>query len=315
MNRIDRLSAILIMLQSSSSVKAKQITDRFDIGIRTVYRDLRALEEAGIPIIGDSKSGYSLVDGFKLPPLMFTQQEAFAFLIAEKLIDSFTDEEFKKDYKSGVDKIKAVLKTSSKETIHLVENRIASVEFHSHANMQSANGYLQILMDSISKHLKVEVVYRSFSQGEDTVRVIDPLGIFFSKDNWYFVGFCNMRNDYRTFRINRIQNISQLQIRFEIHHFEFESYLESLGKQQGLLEVIVELYKKDSYLIDEQKYFQGLIEEIEGENDMVRMRFMVFSLEHFARWYLSYIDVVRIVSPQDLNVIVKSILDKHIDLK
>lgn len=66
MNRIDRLSAILIMLQSSTSVKPKQITDRFTIGLRTVYRDIKALEEAGIPNAGDSRIGYSLVDGFNI---------------------------------------------------------------------------------------------------------------------------------------------------------------------------------------------------------------------------------------------------------
>ena len=94
MNRIDRLSAILIMLQSSPSVKMKQITNRFDITPRTVYRDIKALEEAGVPIAGDSRTGFSLVEGFKLPPLMFTEKEAFAFLAAEKLVDRFSDAGF-----------------------------------------------------------------------------------------------------------------------------------------------------------------------------------------------------------------------------
>lgn len=78
MNLIDRLSAILVQLQSRSQIKAQQIADRFEISLRTIYRDIRALEEAGIPIVGNPDIGYSLVDGYKQPPLMFTQTEAFA---------------------------------------------------------------------------------------------------------------------------------------------------------------------------------------------------------------------------------------------
>lgn len=91
MNRIDRLSAILIQLQSRTQLKAQQIADRFEISLRTVYRDIRALEEAGIPIVGNPGVGYSLIEGFKLPPLMFTHEEALSFLIAEKLVNELTD--------------------------------------------------------------------------------------------------------------------------------------------------------------------------------------------------------------------------------
>ncbi|MCU6167973.1 HTH domain-containing protein, partial [Enterobacter roggenkampii] len=101
----------------SSIVKIKQITDRFNISSRTVYRDLRALEDSGIPLAGDSRAGYSLVDGFKLPPLMFTQEEAFSFIAAEKLIDKFTDKGFKSSYKSGIEKIKAVMRLAEIKTI------------------------------------------------------------------------------------------------------------------------------------------------------------------------------------------------------
>ena len=109
MNRIDRISAILIQLQSHSLVKAQQISERFEISIRTVYRDIRTLEEAGIPIIGNPGIGYSLAEGFKLPPLMFTQKEALSFLIAEKLVHELTDSNSNEHYKSGIEKIKSVM--------------------------------------------------------------------------------------------------------------------------------------------------------------------------------------------------------------
>jgi predicted DNA-binding transcriptional regulator YafY len=88
MNRIDRISAILIQLQTRRVVKASDIAERFNISLRTVYRDVRSLEEAGVPIIGEAGVGYSLVDGYRLPPIMFTREEATAFLTAEKFVEN-----------------------------------------------------------------------------------------------------------------------------------------------------------------------------------------------------------------------------------
>jgi predicted DNA-binding transcriptional regulator YafY len=87
MNRIDRLTAILVQLQSKKVVKAHEIADRFEISLRTVYRDVRALEEAGIPIGAEAGKGYFILDGYHLPPVMFSQQEANALVLGSKLIE------------------------------------------------------------------------------------------------------------------------------------------------------------------------------------------------------------------------------------
>src|SRR5688572_4016812 len=102
MNRIDRISAILIHLQSRKIVKAQDIADRFNISLRTVYRDIRTLEEAGIPLMGEAGVGYSIMDGYKLPPVMFTTEEATAFLTAEKLVEKLTDQATKRCYQSAM---------------------------------------------------------------------------------------------------------------------------------------------------------------------------------------------------------------------
>src|SRR5438046_1665971 len=106
MNRLDRLSAILIQLQSKKIVKAQEIADRFHISLRTVYRDINSLEEGGIPIIGEAGVGYSIMDGYRLPPVMFTKEEATAFLMAEKILEKYTDSYNANMYKSALYKIK-----------------------------------------------------------------------------------------------------------------------------------------------------------------------------------------------------------------
>ena len=115
MNRIDRLTAIVTQLQSKRLTKAGEIAKRFSISLRTVYRDMRALDEAGIPIIGEAGQGYSLVEGYRLPPVMFTQEEAQSFLVAEKIFEKVTDKGSSEHFHSAMLKIKAVLKTTEKD--------------------------------------------------------------------------------------------------------------------------------------------------------------------------------------------------------
>lgn len=308
MNRIDRLSAILTMLQSSPSIDPKQITKRFGISIRTVYRDIRALEETGIPIAGDSRTGYSLVDGYKLPPLMFTQEEAFAFLAAERLVDKFSDSGLQAGYKLGVDKIKAVMRLTEKDTMATIDKRIGHLDFHSSSFINSQSR-LQSLLNSIFKRNKIEIEYLSYGKQEKTRRVIDPIGVFFSMSNWYLIGFCNYRKDYRTFKVSRIQEIQQTNIPVNQNHPSLDTFLQKLREEIRQQKAIIEIRSKDLPITDESKYYQGLVSE-EIKDDIVSLHFMTFSLERLARWYLSYMDIATIIYPEELKAITKAIIKK-----
>jgi len=125
MNRIDRLAAILIQLQSRTLVKAQDIADKFSISLRTVYRDVKALEEGGVPVIGEAGTGYRLMEGYKLPPVMFTQEEATALLTASKLVESKTDAGISKQFNAALDKIRAILRHSEKNHIEGIDEHIA----------------------------------------------------------------------------------------------------------------------------------------------------------------------------------------------
>src|ERR1051326_614442 len=102
MNRIDRLTAILIHLQTKRVVKAEEISDRFEISLRTVYRDVKALMEAGVPIGSEAGKGYFIVDGYHLPPVMFNQEEASSMLVAGKLVEKLTDQSIRKAFESAL---------------------------------------------------------------------------------------------------------------------------------------------------------------------------------------------------------------------
>lgn len=308
MNRIDRLSAILNLLQSSTVVKPRQIADRFDISIRTVYRDLKSLEETGVPIAGDSRTGYSLVEGYKLPPLMFSQEEAFAFLAAERLVDRFTDSGLKESYQSGIDKIKAVMRLAEKTTIEDFDNKVTTLNFQ-HTGDSDSHNSLQILMDATAKRKKVRITYFSYHKQAISERLVDPIGIFFSMSSWYFIAFCNEKEDYRTFRVSRIREIILTEEDFSLKHPSLDSFLKTLKDKDNLQKVILKVAKSSFPLIDESKYYQGLVEENEKGN-YIEMHFMTFSLERFSRWYLSFIDIAEVLHPIELKTKVNSILLK-----
>src|SRR6187431_461604 len=138
MNRIDRLAAILIQLQSRPLVKAQDIAEKFSISLRTVYRDVKALEEAGVPVIGEAGTGYRLMEGYKLPPVMFNQDEASALLTASKLMQSMSDENSARHYVSALDKIRAVLRVAEKDHLDEIDQHIAVISHPAIAHQKPA---------------------------------------------------------------------------------------------------------------------------------------------------------------------------------
>ena len=124
MNRINRVTSILIQLQSKKIIPAKEIAQRFNISLRTVYRDIRTLEEAGIPIGSEAGKGYFLVEGFLLPPVMFTAAEVGALITAGKFLNCHGDESFIKDFDSAMYKIESILKHGEKNYAQELENSI-----------------------------------------------------------------------------------------------------------------------------------------------------------------------------------------------
>src|SRR5687768_15506858 len=109
-NRFDRIIAILIQLQSKKIIKAQELADRFQVSLRTIYRDIKTLESSGVPISSEAGTGYSIKEGYRLPPVMFTREEATGFIAAEKLMQRFTDKSLGNHFQSAMFKIKSVLR-------------------------------------------------------------------------------------------------------------------------------------------------------------------------------------------------------------
>src|SRR5690606_32751984 len=122
--RFDRIVNILIQLQSKRVVKAQELADRFEVSLRTIYRDIKSLEQAGVPLIGEAGTGYSIMEGYRLPPVSFSREEALSFVATEKLAQKFLDKESSQRYSAALLKIKAILKSNDKDLLSNMEDQI-----------------------------------------------------------------------------------------------------------------------------------------------------------------------------------------------
>lgn len=311
MNRIDRISAILIHLQSRKVVKAQDIADRFNISLRTVYRDIRTLEQAGIPLIGEAGTGYSLVDGYRLPPVMFSPEEALAFLTAEKLVAQLTDGPNADNYSSAMFKIKAVLDQDKKDLLQNIGDHIEVFRRPGDVGISPDLNLIQPVLKSIDQRKVLEINYHARYNQEKTERMVEPLGVFYSDNSWHLIAFCRMRNDYRDFRFDRISFMTLTEIDFSKKHQTLKEYLAkydvNCSKDLSLPLVIIRINKKKAYWLDSQKYYHGFIAQTEI-GDEIEMSFLSFSLHGFARWFLMFADCATILQPEALKEEVRGLI-------
>ena len=298
MNRIDRVSAILIQLQSRRVVKASDIAERFNISLRTVYRDVKTLEEAGIPIIGEAGVGYSIMDGYRLPPVMFTREEATAFLTAEKFVEKLTDASIMDHHKSAMYKIRSILKNTEKDLLDSIDSNIEVLRSYSKLPVNNKD-HIQTLLHSIAGKKIITIDYFANHSQEHTKRDIEPIGIFF-KDNWHLIAYCRMRKAYRDFRVDRINCVLETEEIYNNKHPTLKDYIAQTAKEQELDLVVIKVDKSMHRHLEYQKYYSGFVSEkvIGGQFEMT---FLTTSLEGFARWFMMFGDKAEIISPESLK--------------
>ncbi|WP_298707335.1 YafY family protein [Chitinophaga sp.] len=308
MNRIDRLTAILVQLQGKKIVKAQEIADRFDISLRTVYRDVRALMEAGVPIGAEAGTGYYIVDGYHLPPVMFNRTEAAALLTGEKLMEKHSDRSNQQQFSSAMQKIRAVLRGSDKDFLESLDENIAVLRDNRPDNEQQfPNRFLSDIQEGLANQKVLSVEYYSFYNDSISRREIEPIGIFHMHSSWHLIGWCRLRNDYRDFRADRIKSLHLTDQGFDkskritLQQYISKEYV-SDPDQPSLIRV--RIANEVARWLGQQKYYYGFVQEKVGDGH-VEMDFLFHSLHYFSRWMLMLGKHATIVEPEDLKIIIR----------
>lgn len=300
MNRFDRITAILIQLQSRKIVRAQDLAERFGISLRTVYRDINSLAEAGIPLIGEAGVGYSIMEGYRLPPVMFTKEEARTFITAEKLMEKFTDFSMQTQYQSAMYKIKSVLKTAEKTMVENLENHI-EIRQNFRPFSQAPDNALDLLLKSISEKMALKIIYKALASEHASERTIEPVGVYHENNYWYVIAYCHLRSSYRNFRTDRIRKIEVTEHSFNLQHAPLKDFLKRHTEDDRNLQLVeIQLEKKVAPYIYEQRYYYGFVSETIGDQ-YITMTFLTASMEGFARWFLMIAPNAIVVQPPSLK--------------
>lgn len=221
-NRLSRLTAILTQLQTKRLITAPSLAEKFGVSVRTIYRDMRALEQSGVPVIIEEGKGYSLMDGYKVPPVMFTEREANALILAEQLVMKNRDASLIKDYSEAIDKIKAVLKQTEKDKANLLSLR---TKFAKLDNFEIKSNILSSLQIALTNFYLVKLDYIN-AEGIKSIRIVEPFALLNITEGWLMVAFCRLRKEFRYFRLDRIQKLQAQQEKFTPHKMTLQDFFE-----------------------------------------------------------------------------------------
>jgi predicted DNA-binding transcriptional regulator YafY len=220
--RISRLTAIITQLQTKRLLTASELASQFSVSVRTIYRDMRALEDAGIPIYVEEGKGYSLMEHYRLPPVMFTESEANALITAEQLVLNNKDSSLIEDYSAAIDKIKSVLTLNLKDKANLLSER---TQFNQIENIERTSSNLSALQFALTNFLLTKIEYAN-EANETTERTIEPFALLSTRSNWLLVAWCLLRKDFRYFRLDRIKQLEVLSERFTPHDLTLQEYFD-----------------------------------------------------------------------------------------
>jgi predicted DNA-binding transcriptional regulator YafY len=328
MNRFDRVTSLLLLLQTRSVVTARFLADQFGVTERTIYRDIRTLENAGVPIGAEAGVGYFLERGYRLPPVSFTLDEAASLLLGEKLLVAGLDDDSLQDFKQALNRVRAVIGSSDKDYLSLLDADIEVIPTGSHFPIDAMNGHAQNkdesgvaarseaddgdalkargVSNSVDRWLRecrgalvrrqvVEIEYAALSSDRLTTRHIEPIGLFYYSWHGHFIAWCRLRYSYRDFRLDRIASFSAQAEQFPRHsRLTLQQYLSEQPGQHELQEVELLFGPEAARFVGEQRYLFGFIDE-ERQRDGVRMQFLTHVPEYMTRWLLQYTDDVEVI--------------------
>lgn len=305
MPRLDRLTAILIHLQTKRVVKAQELADRFGVSLRTIYRDVRSLEEAGVPVGAEAGVGYFLED-YHLPPVMFTNDEAGALLFGAKLVDQYTDGSVRTAFESALYKIKSVLKHSEKEHINDLAGQIV-VQRSGLTATPVGDAVLSAIQSAIVARHQLRIVYQRQYATQDTERDIEPIGLLHYSVGWHLIAWCQLRQAYRDFRTDRIVQLRNTGRPFPVRdRLSLNEYLTTLRCTASLTEVHVRFDPQMARFAQTQRYSYGYVDE-EMLHGQVQMRFLTAWPEGLCRWLLQFGNKISLDSPPALRTILQRV--------
>ncbi len=210
MRRADRLFQIVGFLDHTRVITARSLAEKLEVSERTIYRDIQDLSLSGVPIEGEAGVGYRLMKGFYLPPLMFDEEELAALMLGARMVQAWTDKSLASAAHQAIRKIENAIPERlrpelDREDLLVPDFNISTV----------TQKHLALLRSAIKKQKKVFYDYTR-EDGQRSSRTVHPLGLFYWGRVWTLVAWCELRDEFRHFRLDRMKNINLSDKTFQI---------------------------------------------------------------------------------------------------
>lgn len=306
MNRTDRLLAIVLELQGKRWRRAEDLAETFETSKRTIYRDMLALGEAGVPVVSIPGRGYSLVEGYFLPPVSFSADEATILLLGADVMAQSFDAHYQSVAHSASRKILGVLPDAQRQTVESLRERIQFVTGSS-ARPDTAQQLekLQLLRSAIVESRRVRFDYHTrytarpdaATRVDAPIRSVDPYSLAHVGQSWYLTGYCHTRRGLRTFRLERIENLTAQSETFER---PATVRLNPRQRQQESPITIRALFAPEvaRWVRESPSYFTLVMDDTP---DGLLVSLALRDLSEITQWLLSWGRHVRILEPDALR--------------
>jgi predicted DNA-binding transcriptional regulator YafY len=317
MNRTDRLLAIILELQGKGRQRAEDLAETFETSKRTIYRDIQALGEAGVPIVSIPGLGYSLMKGYFLPPLSFTTDEATMLILGSDLMAQSFDAQYRSAALSASRKIEHVLPEKLREEVHYLQDSIRFVKSNTMEQPAETEKLLQVRRAILQRNT-IRFCYfarHSSSPGDagddqgvstlqhtspapaQSTREADPYGLVHFFNAWHVVAYCHLRQDMRNFRLDRMDDLVLLPKTFQ-RPANFKMGESRSGQQRSIL--VVALFDKEvARWVRESRSYYTVSEEETHEGLLVTL--MPRQESEILQWLLSWGSHVRVLEPESLR--------------
>jgi len=307
MNRIDRLFAITVVLQARQRVRAADLASLFEVSERTIYRDMDALTESGIPVISIPGEGYDLAEGFYLPTIQLTVEEAKALFLGAEMLKSQAGGAMLASVESAIAKLNDALpEPVSAEAARLVEILHFFVQ---PGRLDLEDPRLLACQQAIHEKRVVWIRYHSYNQDETTQREIEPEALHYHDGAWYVSGYCRLRREPRSFRLSRVEDL----------RLQAENFLprQMFAAPVNAIEVRVRFATDIVRWVRERQHYTFAGEEPDGapsgEGEGLIMTYRAQSFRELRPWLLSWGAGAEIISPAEAREEIRAELRKMLE--
>jgi predicted DNA-binding transcriptional regulator YafY len=305
-NVATRLISIILMLQRRGTLKASELAEELGVSERTVHRYMGMLDELGIPIYSERGpyGGFSLVRGYKLPPLIFTPEEATALYLGAELVRDIWGMSYFDAAVAATAKLDNVLPDALLQEVRQAQRGLLVTGWL----RRDYGPWAPILDDlrrAVARRRRTVLTYQSFRQ-EVTLRTVDPYALALQWGNWYLVAHCHLRDELRTFRVDRVQAVEIGDETFEVPAtFSAREYLMQMAQERPATyyRVAVRFEAEVAHIVRERhEEWQDLTEQGDGS---VILAFDASDLAWPCRWVLTYQDKATVIGPPELAAMVR----------